>query len=162
MEHLTERLATQFLLGRATRDEARAVVRHLLTQCPHCTRLARRILVRPWVRGRESISSSFPSLVGRETARTSSCPAAARCWAFSGRPHSPYGGRPESFSFPGDSRERLDRGAMPPDPIVPHEPTATIGEGRSSIPWPASRRPLFQLCQGGKPAHVRRRRRGSH
>jgi hypothetical protein len=43
MEHLTERLARRFLFGRATRDEARIVVRHLLTQCPRCATLARRI-----------------------------------------------------------------------------------------------------------------------
>lgn len=33
MEHLTERLTTQFLFDRATRDEARSL-RHLLTQYP--------------------------------------------------------------------------------------------------------------------------------
>ena len=57
MERLTERLTAQFLFGQATRDETRVVVRHLLTQCPRCATLARRILVRPWVR-RESILPS--------------------------------------------------------------------------------------------------------
>jgi hypothetical protein len=71
MEHLTERLTAQFLSGQATRDEARVVVRHILTQCPHCATLARRILVRPPKRNQMSIFPSFPTLLGRETARTS-------------------------------------------------------------------------------------------
>ena len=45
MEHLIERLTRRFLLGRATREEARFVVRHLLTQCPHCAALTRFILL---------------------------------------------------------------------------------------------------------------------
>jgi hypothetical protein len=57
MEHLTERLTTQFLFDRATRNEARIVVRHLLTQCPRCATLVRRILVRP---PRSGAGSSHP------------------------------------------------------------------------------------------------------
>lgn len=44
MENLGELLTAQFLFGLATRVEARVVVRHLLTQSPHCATLARRIL----------------------------------------------------------------------------------------------------------------------
>ena len=36
MKRLTERLTAHFLSGQATRDEARIVVRHLLTQCLRC------------------------------------------------------------------------------------------------------------------------------
>lgn len=76
MDHLTERLTARFLFGRATGDEARTVVRHLLTQCPHCAILARRLLVKPPISNRVSVSPalSSPSLVGRETARISFFP----------------------------------------------------------------------------------------
>jgi hypothetical protein len=45
MEHLTKRLTRRFLFGRATKEEVRFVVRHLLTQCPHCAALTRFILL---------------------------------------------------------------------------------------------------------------------
>jgi hypothetical protein len=57
-------------------------------------------------------------------ARTFSCPVATRCcWASSGRPLRLRGGRPDSFSLPGDSCELLKEGPRQP---MDHISTAVV------------------------------------
>src|SRR4051794_1210028 len=123
MEHLTERLTTQFLFGRATRDEVRAVVRHLLTQCPRCATLARRILVRPPIGSRKLSSSS--SLLGREAARASS----SFPERLSGKLPGQQGGCSGLFQIPG---ERL----VCPADSWNLEPLFVLSAGREAGPFP--------------------------
>ena len=42
-EHPDPRQLERFLCGQASRDEVRAIVRHLLARCPECLQLTRRI-----------------------------------------------------------------------------------------------------------------------
>jgi hypothetical protein len=62
--------------------------------------------------GPESLGTGWGA--ERTDARTFSCPVAARYGASSGRLLRLRGSRPDSFSLPGDSCERLDRGLILP------------------------------------------------
>src|SRR5215213_9711628 len=50
--HLTEKAIERLIQGDLPREERKAAVRHLLTRCPECVRLAQTVAARRFRRGR--------------------------------------------------------------------------------------------------------------
>ena len=66
--HLSAELFRRFLEERASQSERRAVIRHLIAQCPECLGLVGRIVADEWAR-RPGVAADLPgSVILLETA----------------------------------------------------------------------------------------------